>query len=159
MKIQMKSMTLLSVMHGSCNTTWYSQCIPQVKLTWVTIHSPCHTPRLCIDCYQSHALHAIMSLISFVVYYFHNFLTFLFKRQCCVIQSAHYMNTAFFSIPSQPYSPNSCTSRQHSELFGSVWLPQDTPRYPRTPQDNPEHLYICIFITFLQPPMTKFMIK
>ena len=38
-----------------------------------------------------------------------------------VIQSAHYINAVFFSIPCQPYSPNrvtSCTSRQHSELLG-----------------------------------------
>ena len=27
MRIQMKSMTLLRVIHGSGNTTWYSQCI------------------------------------------------------------------------------------------------------------------------------------
>ena len=129
-------------MQGSGNTTWYSQCIAQGKLTWATIHSPCHTPYLCIDytmwCYRSHALHAIMSLILFVFsllfftyksntgslnllsFSFHNLLIFLFKGQCCVIQSAHYTNTAFLPIPSQPYSPNkvtSCTPTRHSILL------------------------------------------
>ena len=137
----MKSMTLLRVKHGSSNTTWYSQCIAQVKLTWVTVHIPCHTSWLCTEytmwCYRSHA-HAIMSLISFVfslllptykrntgsfnllTFSFHNFRTFLFKVQYCIVQSAHYINTAFFSISSQPYSPNrviSCTSRHPSELL------------------------------------------
>ena len=102
-----------------------------------SVHSPGHT----MWCYRKNALHAAMSLISFVfsllfspykrntgpfnllTFSFHNSLTFLFKGQYYVTQSAHYINTAFFSIQSRPYSPNRvtrCISRHHSELLRLV---------------------------------------
>ena len=50
-------------------------------------------------------------------------------------------------VPSVPCVP--CFSNDH--FYGSVLLPQDTPRHPRTPQDALLYLkdiskYLCLFI-------------
>ena len=81
---------------------------------------------------------------------FHFMISLLSLQRAIVIQSALFMNTEFFSIPYQPYSPNraaSCTSRQHSELLRFTELGEEF-RIFKT--DNPYDTYTLLWKQVIQ---------